>query len=402
MNRFRLSPGFFLVLLAVLIGFFAERPAAGTSETVQRFSRPLPPPIEEPTGALLSAYEAAAPATVRIERRCLTRSGEPGTSIGQGTGFFVTETGGLVSAYHVFDTTSTTGLCRDAYYAVLHDGERLPVDLVGFDAYLDLAYAKVNVSAPVPTLSFADKLPRVNEPLVAIGNSRDDFNGARAGRVTRLGVSAGRADFADNTIELSNSLAPGDSGGPVLNRNGEVVGVVSYISYAPGALTSSVPLPPFLRGVALHQTYASYAVPLQVHAGLLDSLMAGASRDVPVIGFSWQEGLDYDPRTSETYLGERRGPIVHSVQAGGPADVAGLRSFVHERVVNDDGSVRMNIEADVIVAINNVPTPTFYDLMAVVRQFDIGETIELTVQREKATFRIPLTLAARRAVFDAR
>lgn len=399
MNHFRLSPGFFLVILAVFIGFFAERPGGNTSETVQRFTRPIPPPIEEPTGALLTAFEAAAPATVRIERRCLTRSGQPGTSIGQGTGFFITETGGLISAYHVFDTTSTSALCRDAYFAVLNDGERVPVELVGFDAYLDIAYAQAEVTETVPTLTFSDRLPRVNEPLVAIGNSRDDFNGARAGRVTRLGVSAGRADFADNTIELSNSLAPGDSGGPVINRSGEVVGVVSYISYAPGALTSTVPLPPFLRGVALNQTYASYAVPLGAQLELLEALMAGSSRDVPVIGFSWQEGLDYDPRTSETYLGERRGPIVHSVQAGGPAEAAGLRPFVHERIVNDDGSVLMNIAADVIVAINNTPTPTFYDLLAVVRQFDIGETIELTVQREKATYRIPLTLAARRAVF---
>lgn len=399
MNNLRFSPSFFLLLLAVFIGFIAERPVPSTSETIQRFSRPAPPPIEEPTGALLTAFEQAGPATVRIERRCITRSGEPGTSIGQGTGFFVTETGGLISAYHVFDTTSSTPMCRSGFFAILHDGERVPVELVGFDAYLDVAYAQAEVSESVHTLTFSDRLPRVNEPLVAIGNSRDDFNGARAGRVTRLGVSAGRADFADNTIELSNSLAPGDSGGPVLNRNGEVVGVVSYISYSPSALTSTVPLPPFLRGVALTQTYASYAVPLQTYEGLLSSLQAGTSRDVPVIGFSWQEGLDYDPRTSETYLGARRGPIVHSVQAGGPAEAAGLRAFVHEQVTHDDGSVSMNIVADVIVAINNVPTPTFYDLMAVVRGFEIGETIELTVQRDRATYRVPLTLAARRAVF---
>lgn len=395
----RISPSFFLLLFAVLIGFLAERPQLGSHEAVQRFGRPSPPPVEQPTGALLRAFTAAEPATVRIERRCVNRRGEAGASIGQGTGFFITETGGLLSAYHVFDTTGNPARCNDQYFAVLHSGERVAVELTGFDAYLDLAYAEAAVTEPVQALSFASSAPRVGEQLVAIGNSRGEFNAARAGRVTRLGVSAGRADFADNTIELSNSLAPGDSGGPVLNRNGEVVGVVSYISYSPGSLSSTVPLPPFLRGAALTQAYASYAVPLHSNADLVGELQRGVSRDVPVIGFSWQEGFDYDPRTSEAYLGERRGPIVFSVQEGGPAWEAGLRSFVHERITNDAGAVQVVVEADVIVAINGQPTPTFYELMNVVRTHNIGETIQLSVQRGKATFNIPLTLAARRAVF---
>lgn len=397
--RPRLSPSFFLLLFAVLVGFLAERPEQAAHEKVQRFGRPTPPPIEQPTGALLRAFEAAQPATVRIERRCVNRRGDVGASLGQGTGFFVTATGGLVSAYHVFDTTGTPARCNDQYFAVMHTGERVAVELTGFDAYLDIAYAQAAITEPVPTLQFAKSIPRVGEQLVAIGNSRNDFNAARAGRVTRLGVSAGRADFADNTIELSNSLAPGDSGGPVINRSGEVVGVVSYISYSPGSLSSTVPLPPFLRGAALTQAYASYAVPLQAQDGLLAELQAGLTRDVPVIGFSWQEGFDYDPRTSEAYLGERRGPIVFNVQEGGPAWEAGLRSFVHERVTSETGAVQVVVEADVIVAINGNPTPTFYELMNVVRTYNIGETIELSVQRGKTTIRVPLTLAARRAVF---
>lgn len=398
-NKYSLSPGFFLILFIVFIGYLVAQPLPTSIEPVQQFSRPTPPEIEEPTGALLSAYEMAAPAAVRIERRCLTRSGEPGATLGQGTGFFVTGDGGLISAYHVFDGSSATARCRDGYFAVLHSGETVPVNLVGFDAYLDLAYAQAEVPESVQTLTFANSLPRVNERLVAIGNSRGDFNGARAGRVTRLGVSAGRADFADNTIELSNSLAPGDSGGPVLNRNGQVVGVVSYISYSPSALSSNVPIPPFLRGAQLKQSYASYAVPLTANSELLRELQAGIKRDVPVIGFSWQQGMDYDPKTSESYLGERKGTIVFAVQEGGPADDAGLQPFRHQRIIGDDGTVRIEIEADVIVAIDNEPTPTFYDLMATVRTYDIGDTIELTVQRDKATFRMELTLAAKRSVF---
>ena len=87
-------------------------------ENVQQFGRPTPPPIEQPTGALLRAFEAGQPATVRIERRCVNRQGEPRASIGQGTGFFVTPEGGLISAYHVFDTTGNPARCADQYFAV--------------------------------------------------------------------------------------------------------------------------------------------------------------------------------------------------------------------------------------------------------------------------------------------
>ena len=65
---------------------------------------------------------------------------------------------------------------------------------------------------------------------MAVGNSRGEFLAARAGRVTRLGVQAGRADFASGTIELTNSLAPGDSGGPVyadLDGQRVIIGLVS-------------------------------------------------------------------------------------------------------------------------------------------------------------------------------
>src|SRR5690606_2261794 len=145
------------------------------------------------------------------------------------------------------------------------------------------------------------------------GNSRDAFMGARAGRVTRLGVQAGRADFANDTIELTNSLAPGDSGGPVIHARGEAVGAVSYISFNPNAMSAQSYVPPFLQGLSIARDFAGYAVPVTQRSNLVDAVLAGERRDYPVVGFRWRPGLDYDPAKSPHYLGSRPGPIVDSV-----------------------------------------------------------------------------------------
>lgn len=353
-----------------------------------------PPPIEAPTGVLLDAFDTARQATVRIEGRCGTGRG---ITYGVGTGFFVSEDGLLLTAYHVVDTSSAT--CPMRYVAVTVDEEEFALTLVGFDGYMDVAALQANVDRRMPYLPLATTVPSPGTAVVAIGNSRGDFLAARAGKVTRVGVRAGRADFASGTIELTNSLAPGDSGGPIINANGQVVGVVSYISFNPSAMSSQEWVPPYLRGITLPSAFASYAVPVTGSSDLVTEVLAGAMRDVPVIGFSWSSGFDYDPRSSQVYLGARPGTIVGRVEEGGPAALAGLRSFSQTRVPRGDGTFAVQTEADVIVAIDGEATPSFADLLAVVREKAIGQTVTLTVQRGSATYEIELTLGAKRAVF---
>jgi S1-C subfamily serine protease len=266
---------FILFGLLILTALLAQqlRPAP----TLQHIAD-QPPAVVAPTGDLAVAYQAARPASLRIEARCAAPAAPQ--TLGIGTGFFVDSEGTLLTAYHVVDDTGPA-LCTTEFFGVDPDGAEYPLSLVGFDAYFDLAVLRATTDGAVPFIPLARTQPNVGTGIVAIGNSRGDFLEARSGRITRLGVQAGRADFADGTIELTAALAPGDSGGPVLNARGEAVGVVSYISFSPNSLSADTYVPPFLRGLALPQEFASYAVPVSLSSDLVSSVLSGARRDVP-------------------------------------------------------------------------------------------------------------------------
>lgn len=387
------------LLLALLLGLALVWPRWSVpSEPQLQHVQDRRPPIVQPTGALLGAYEAARPATLRVEARCLGSSG--GRSVlGVGSGFFFTPEADVMTAYHVVDTTQARD-CRVQYVGIDPNRTEYTLELVGFDAYLDLAVMRALNAPEVAFIPVAERLPKPGTEVVAIGNSGQDFLAPRAGVVTRLGVRAGRADFADNTIELTNSLAPGDSGGPVLTSDGTAVGVVSYISFNPAGMRSDSVIPPFLMGVPLPQQFAAYAVPVAADPLLIAALLGGAQRDVPVIGFTWQSGFDYDPGRSDVDLGPRPGPIVGSVAAGGPAAAAGLRPYAVEPLLDAQGQrVGSRTSADVIVAVDGVNTPTFASLLAEIRSKAIGQVVVLTVQRGGVSYRFSLELAPRRTVF---
>lgn len=376
---------------------------ANELRTERVVAQDMPPPVVEATGRLEEVYQGARPATLRLEARI---QGWRGYSVlGVGTGFFVSEEGLLLTAYHVVEAQGSSD--RPIYYVgESPGGEEYRLELVGFDAYLDLALLQAEVDGPVPYIPFASGPTRLGREIVAIGNSRGEFLEDRSGRVTRLGVGSPNALLADGVIELTASLIQGDSGGPVLNTDGEVVGVVSYISFNPQNMSAEVSefLPSLLSGLTLPRRFASYAVPVFAGSEVVAALLAGETRDIPVIGFTWAN-FDYDPATNSSLdLGRHPGTVVGDVEAGGPAAREGLRSLERRTVVvNREGRpvhTWVISAADVIVAVDGEPTPTFNSLVEVLRRKEVGQLVELTVQRGPETFKVDLELGARRQVFN--
>ncbi|HEX2864088.1 MAG TPA: trypsin-like peptidase domain-containing protein, partial [Deinococcales bacterium] len=195
-------------------------------------------------------------ATVRVD-----------TADGYGTGFILSPDNVVVTAYHVVRdakawtvTTST----RHEYKA----------DLVGFDELRDLAVLKVDWGKGTPSgLSVESGTPKAGDAVVAIGNSCDGFDAARYGQITSLQKDLGKS-FPGQMIQSNLPLAPGDSGGPVVNLNGRVVGVSDAIEADQGGLSS-------------------YIAPLYNAHDALASVKGGEQREVPFIGVGLQD-LDSD------------------------------------------------------------------------------------------------------------
>ncbi len=362
------------------------------------------------TAPLKKVFKQTQPATLQI--KVLSANAFAAFVQGMGTGFFISPDGLVLTAYHVVERSENKKLI-----AFSADGESYRLEMISFDAYLDLALLQANVGGKeVPYLDLDVNAPRAGDKVLSIGNSGGNFLAGRQGHITRLNVSASRADFAPNTIEFDSKLAPGDSGGPVINDKGKVIGVVSYISYIPQDIVerSERFVPEALREIfqpIFPKPYAAYAVPILKESKIINSLLAGFERDVPVIGIY---GANYNPRTFPEDLGPLTGALVDRVSNSGPAAKAGLKSCqlgLRQIIVNKTGclaylpSQRHSLEgytinnADVIIAINGKRTKTFSDLLSSVRSHQIGEIITLTVQRGSELVEIKLTLSAQAEVF---
>ena len=188
--------------------------------------------------------------------------------------------------------------------------------------------------------------------MVAIGNSRGSFDGGRAGAVTALNVSLDPT-FPVNMVESSMPLAPGDSGGPVLNAQGEVVGVSTAISNQGGS-------------------FASYFVPVTGDA-LVRQLVSGVKRGVPVLGIAVA-----DARATTG----KPGILVTAVTPGLGADRAGLKGSTVREFRDASGAVQQDTSgADIIVGVDGRPVSTPSALIAYLRGKAVGDRVTLKVQR---------------------
>ena len=254
---------------------------------------------------------------------------------GQGSGFIIQADGLILTNAHVVEKT-------DRVTVGLQDGRRVEGTVVGLDPLTDLAVVKLAGAGPWPVapLGNSDNL-QVGEWAIAVGNPFGLDNTVTMGIISNLNRNASKLGITDKRLDLIQTDAainPGNSGGPLLNADGEVIGINTLVRTGPGA------------GLG-------FAIPINRAREIAGQLIATGKVSHPVIGV----GLDAIRPGDGSGLSS--GVRVMSVQSASPAARAGLQ------------------QGDVIVAVATQPISTPLQLVAAVERAGVGGSLPLTVNR---------------------
>jgi len=282
--------------------------------------------------------------------------------VGGGSGFVVSEDGLIVTNRHVV-------LDEEAEYTVLtNQGDTYEAEVLARDPLNDLAVLKVEASDLIPaTLGNSDTL-KLGQTAIAIGNALGEFrNTVSVGVISGLArtiTASGGGGFVERiegVIQTDAAINEGNSGGPLLNLKGEVVGINTAI--VSGAQN------------------IGFAIPINEVKRAIESVKETGSIKIPFLGVRYtmlNEDIAEDQGLSVSYgaliRGSQDGP---GVIPGSPAEEAGLEA------------------EDVILEMNGESLTESNSLARVIRQYGIGDTVTLTVLRDGGEIDIPVRLGER-------
>jgi len=311
-------------------------------------------------------YRSGGPAVVQITS---TSQGEPGTDAfgnvvpGQaqralGSGFVIDKEGHIVTNYHVVQGAADIEVS-------FSNQDTVTATLVGTDPSTDLALLEVDVDAQALTpLALADSdQVEVGDPVVAIGNPFGLERTVTAGIVSALQrqVRAPNNFTIDHVIQTDAPINSGNSGGPLIDADGRVIGVNSQIETANGAGGNV--------GIG-------FAVPSNTVKSVVAQLLDDGKVDRAYLGVTLQE-VDEDV-ASVLKLPADRGVLVGSVQPGSPAAKAGIEGGETQVVVAGES---YQVGGDMIVAVDGEDVTSVDELREVVAAHEPGDSVKVTVVR---------------------
>ena len=351
-----------------------EEPAAETTEEVTQESV-LVPDVVLQEDALVNMYQTVSPGVVSIQVYTQTGSG-------QGSGFVVDKDGHIVTNYHVVDGAETI----EVHF---QSGIKVYGEVVGVDLDSDIAVIKVDVDPDVLTpLTIGDSdQVYVGQTVVAIGNPYGLSGTMTVGIISARGRTLdsirqtmdGTYFSAGDLIQTDATINPGNSGGPLLNLNGEVIGINRAIQ------TSS----PIISGTTSN-TGIGFAVSSNIVSLVLPSLVNGETYNYPYLGLS---GMSSMSLTQAEYLDlpQATGAYVLEVVAGGPADQAGLRAGDQPTQVQG-----LYSGGDLIIAADGQEVLQFSDMLNyMILHKQPGDTMEVTVLRDGQEVTLTVVLGER-------
>ncbi len=267
---------------------------------------------------------------------------------GIGTGSIITDTGYILTNYHVVQGADSVSV------TLVGSSKSLPAQVVGYDDQLDLAVLKVNAGHKLPYLTLGNSdNTRVGEWVVAIGNPYGLDHTVTAGVISakeRPITIEGRQ--YKNFIQTDAAINPGNSGGPLLNTRGEVIAINTAVNAE-------------AQGIG-------FAIPINTAKDVLNQLISKGKVVRPYVGVYLR---DLSSEMAD-YLGapSTEGALVAEIMSGSPASKAGIRT------------------GDIILEVNGIKIKDATSLTERIGKLKVGQEVKLKILRERKTIDIMVTL----------
>ncbi|MES2876201.1 MAG: trypsin-like peptidase domain-containing protein [Patescibacteria group bacterium] len=281
---------------------------------------------------------------------------------GAGTGMIVSSNGYIMTNKHVVEGA-------DSVTVVLPDGRKFDsVEVLGSDPLNDVAFLRIKDVSDLPAITLGDsKTIRIGQSVVAIGNALGQYqNSVTSGIISGTGrpviassdgTSTGSAESLTDLIQTDAAINSGNSGGPLLNLQGQVIGINTAI--------------------AENAQSIGFAIPISATKGLLSHVIKTGKVERAYLGVQY---ISITPAVKEEYdLQVDRGDYITadrgaSVQSGGPADKAGVK------------------DGDVLVAVNGFKVGEVASVSSLISEYEPGQKVELTVLRDGREVKLTATL----------
>ncbi len=311
-------------------------------------------PDEERT---IQLFESASPAVCFITTKAMRRSfwnyGE--VESGSGSGFIWDKTGHVITNFHVINGANTSSIA-----VTLSNGKTYDARVVGFEKEKDLAVLKIDAPAAAlhPIQVGTSQNIRVGQAVYAIGNPFGLDQTLTTGIVSALDreIRSQAGVPIKGAIQTDAAINPGNSGGPLLDSNGQLIGVNTSI-YSPSGASAGI----------------GFSIPVDVVRYVVDDVIRYGEVRRAVLGADLRQVSGY------------QGLVVFGVEEGGGAAGAGLRGLS----VDDRGRRYLG---DVLLGINGSPTLSNSDLYLELEKYQPGERVKLNIVRDerRATLEVQL------------
>lgn len=348
-----------------------QEPSSSRSDDNSRIS------VEQLQSQVESVYADSSESVVNITSQVMSPGifNQPMPQEGAGSGFLYDSSGHVVTNYHVVQNAQSISVS-------LSNGDVYEASLVGSDPFTDLAVLQIEGDGLPEALSLADTDSlRVGQFVTAVGNPFNFEQTLTFGVISALGrvIRSPGGRFISEAIQTDTPINPGNSGGPLLNLDGEVIGVNSAI-ISPSGASAGI-------GFAISANTVSQVVPSLIENGEYPHPWMG------IQAINLQPGFVKLLNQTELNIPVQEGVLVVSVLDGSPADSAGIEGGDRQLRL---GNLQLPVGGDVIVGINDAEVGSYKELVVYLEtETEIGDTITVHYYRGENERTTELTVGRR-------